>query len=141
MMNHTEQPGQEFGYDFFKDRPLSKLEKIIIEGFEIKSDPDTFLKEINLNLPHKPRSIRSLQAQDAKINMILNRLKVGDLDANVYLIEDAILKRRIMDQTGNEFRPIVLPKFMVEHGLVTVHDHSGHNGFPRMYAAIRCLYF
>ena len=42
-----------------------------------------------------------------KINVILQRLEVGDLDANVYITEDGILKRRIVEQTGNEFKPIV----------------------------------
>ena len=45
-----------------------------------------------------------------------------------------------MEQTGNEFKPIVLPKSMVEHVLITAHYQSGHNGFPRMNAAIRCIY-
>ena len=42
---------------------------------------------------------------------------------------------------GNELKPIVLPKSMVEHVWNTAHDHSGHNGFPRISASIRCLYF
>ena len=40
-----------------------------------------------------------------------------------------------------QFKPIVLPKSMVDHVLLTAHDYSGHNGFLRMYAAIRCLYY
>ena len=110
---------------------------------ELKSNwiQDTFLKEINLNLPLKPRSIRSLQAKDAKINNILQRLQVGDLDINVYMVEDGILRKRIVEPIGNEFKPIVLPKSMVDHVLLTAHDYSGHNGFPRMYAAIRHLYY
>ena len=89
----------------------------------------------------KPRLIRSLQAKDAKINNIRQRLQVGYLDANVYMVEDSILRKRIVEYTGKEFKPIVLPKYMVDHVLLTVHDYSGHNGFPRMYAATRCLYF
>ena len=30
---------------------------------------------------------------------------------------------------------------MVDHILMTAHDHGGHKGFPRMYAAIRQLYY
>ena len=89
----------------------------------------------------KSRSNRSLQAKDAKINSILQWLQVGDLPPNVYLIEDGILKRRIVETTGNEFRPIVLPRSLVDHILMTAHDHCGHNGFPRMYATIRQLYY
>ena len=59
---------------------------------------------------------------------------------NIYLIEDGILRRRIVEPTGNEFKPIITPKLLVDHILITAHDHGGHNGFPRMYAAIRHLY-
>ena len=72
---------------------------------------------------------------------ILQRLQVDDLDANIYMVEDGILRKRIVKPTGNEFKPIVLPKSMVDHVLLTAHDYSGHNGFPRMYAAIRHLYY
>ena len=98
-------------------------------------------KEVDLTPPLKSRSIRSLQAKDAKINNILQHLQVGDLPTNIYLIEDGILRRRIVEPTGNEFKPIVTPKSLVDHILMTAYDHGGHNGFPRMYAAIRHLYF
>ena len=100
-----------------------------------------FFKEVDLTLPLKARSIRSLQAKDAKINNILQWLQVGDLPPHIYLIEDGILRRRIVEPTGNEFKPIVIPKSLVDHILMTAHDHGGHNGFLRMYAAIRHLYF
>ena len=67
----------------------------------------------------------------------IHRLEVGDLDASVYIIEDDILRRRIIKTTGNEFRPKVLLKSMVDHILVTAQDHGGHHGFPRMHAVIR----
>ena len=66
-----EPPGTEFGYNFSEELPPVEVGKIIIEGVEIKPDPDTFFKEIDLTLPLKSRSIRSLKAKDAKINSIL----------------------------------------------------------------------
>ena len=96
-----------------------------------------FFKEVDLTLSLKSRSIRSLQAKDTKISNILQWLQVGDLPLDVYLIEDGILKRRIVETTHNEFKPVVLPRSLVYHILMTGHHHSGHNGFPRMYAAIR----
>ena len=82
----------------------------------------------------------SLQAKDAKINHILQRLQGGDLDANVYMVEDGILRKGITEPTGNEFKPIVLPKAMVDHVLLTAHDYSGHNGFPRsMHPSGACI--
>ena len=108
-----EKPGQEFGYNFLEDLPPVEVGEIIVEGVEIKPDPDTFLKDINLKLPLQPEAIRTLQAQDTKIINLLNRLKVGDLDANVYLVEDGILRCRIVESTGNEFKPIVIPKCLM----------------------------
>ena len=136
-----EKHGQEFGYNFLEDLPPVEVGETLVEGVEIKPDPNTFLKDVNLKLPLQPKAIRTLQAQDTKISNILNRLKVGDLDVNVYLVKDGILRCRIIESTGNEFKPRVIPKCLVDHVLVMTHDYSGHNGFPRMYAAIRHLYF
>ena len=96
-----EKPGQEFRYNFLENLPPVEVEEIIIEEVEIKPDPDTFLKDVNLKLPLQPEAIRTLQAQDTKIINLLNSFKVGDLDANVYLVEDGILICRIMESTGN----------------------------------------
>ena len=132
----TEPQGTQFGYNFFEELPPVEVGEIIV-GVEIKTNPDTFFKEVDLTLPLKSRSIRSLQAKDAKISNILQWLQVGDLSPDVYLIENSILRRRIVETTGNEFKLVVLPRSLVDHILMTVHDHGGHNGFPRMYAAIR----
>ena len=56
-------------------------------------------------------------------------------------MEDGILRRKILEPTVNEFKPIIKPKSLVDHILMTAHNHGGHNGFMRMYAAIRHLYF
>ena len=119
----TEPPGTKFGYNFFQRTAPIKVGEIIVEEVEIKPDLDMFFKEVDLTLPLKSRSIRSLQAKDAKINNILQQLQVGDLPPNIYPIEDGILRRRIVEPTGNEFKPIVIPKSLVDHILMTAHDH------------------
>ena len=119
-----DKPRQEFGYNFLEDLPPIEVGEIIVEGVEIKPDPDTFLKEVNLKLPLQLKAIRTLQAQDTKIINLLNRLKVGELDANVYPVEDGILRYRIMESTGNGFKPIVIPKCLMDHVLVMAHDYS-----------------
>ena len=133
----AEPSGTEFRYNFFKELPPVEVSEIIVERVEIKLDPDKFFKDVDLTLPLKSRLIRSLQAKYATISNILKWLQVGDLLPNVYLIEDGILKRRIVETTGNEFRPVVLHRSLVDHILMMAHDHGGHNGFPRMYTAIR----
>ena len=118
-----------------------EVSEVIVKGVEIKPDPNTFLKDIDFTLLLKNESIRSLQTQGGKINSILERLQNDDVDSNLYMVEDGILRQRIIEPTGNEFKPIVIPKCMVDHVLLTAHDHNGHNGFPRTYASVRCLYF
>ena len=109
----TEPQGTKFGYNIFEELPPVEVGEIIVEGVKIKPNPDTFFKEVDLTLPLKARSIRSLQAKDAKINNILQKLQVGDLPPNFYLIEDGIPRRKIVEPTGNEFKPIVIPKSLV----------------------------
>ena len=136
-----EPPGTKFGYNFLEELPPVEVGEIIVEGIKIKPDPNTLFKEVDLTLPLKARSIRSLQAKNAMINNILQWLKVADLPPNIYLIEGGILRRKIVEPTGNEFKPMTIPKSLVDHILMTAHDHGGHNGFLRMYAAIRHIYF
>ena len=137
----TKKPGHEFGYNFLEDLPPVEVSEVIVKGVEIKPDPDTFLKDIDLTLPLKNETVRSLQAQEGKINSILERLQNGDVDSNLYMVEDGILRQRIIEPAGNEFKPIIIPKCMVDHVLLTAHDHNRHNGFPRTYASVRHLYF
>ena len=66
----TEPPGTEFGYKFFEELPPIEVSEIIVEGVKIKPDPNTFFKDVDLTLPLKSQSIRSLQAKDAKITNI-----------------------------------------------------------------------
>ena len=131
----TEPPGTKFGYNFFEELTPVEVGEIII-GVKIKPDPNTFFKEVDLTLHLKARSIRSLQAKDAKINNILQQLQIGGLPPNIYLIEDGILRRKIVESTGNEFKPILIPKSLVDHILMTAHDHGGHSGFLRMPSGI-----
>ena len=44
----NEPPGTEFGYNFFKELPPVEVGEIIVKGVEIKPDPDTFFKDIDL---------------------------------------------------------------------------------------------
>ena len=67
-----EKPGQEFRYSFLEDLPPIEVGEIIVEGVEIKPDPNTFLKDIDLTLPLKPEALKALQAQDTRIIHLMN---------------------------------------------------------------------
>ena len=69
---------------FFEELPPVEAGEIIVEGVKLKPNPDTFFKDIDLTLPLESRSIRSLQAKDAKISNILQWLQVGDLPPEQY---------------------------------------------------------
>ena len=70
-----EKPGQEFGYNFLEDLPPIEVGEIIVEGVEIKPDPDTFLKDIDLTLPLQPEALKALQAQDTRIIHLMKLTK------------------------------------------------------------------
>ena len=74
-----ELPGTELGYNIFKELPPVEVGETIVEGVKFKPNPDIFFKEVDLTLPLKARSIRSLQAKDAKISNILQWFQVGNL--------------------------------------------------------------
>ena len=137
----AEKPGQEFGHNFLEELPPVEVSEVIVEGLEIKPDPDTLHQTVELQLPLKTDKIRSLQRQDRKIKSIIERMQNSADYNNVYIIEDGILRRRLVEPTGNEFKPIVIPRCLVDHVLLTAHDYNGHNGFPRTYASVKRLYF
>ena len=56
----TEPPGTKFSYNFFEELPPIAVGEIIVEGVEIKPNPDMFFKEVGLTLPLKSSSIKSL---------------------------------------------------------------------------------
>ena len=53
-----EPQGHKFRYNFLQELSPVEVGEIIMEGVEIKPDPDTFFKDIDLTLPLKSRSIR-----------------------------------------------------------------------------------
>ena len=40
-----------------------------------------------------------------------------------------------------DFEPVVLPNCLISTALLLKHDHTGHNGFRRTYAALKWLYY
>ena len=101
----TEPPGTEFGYNFFEELPTVKVGEIIVEGVKIKPNPNTFFKDVDLILPLKARSIKSLQAKDAKINNILQQLQVGGLPPNITSLRMAFSEERLWNPQVMNLNP------------------------------------
>ena len=61
-----EPPGTEFGYNFFEEKPPVKVGEIIVEGVEIKPDPDMFFRG------------RSYLTTEGKINQVITSQRYQD---------------------------------------------------------------
>ena len=137
---------REFGYYIFESLPKLSSEDIIqvceiLSGENIiRPDPDVqqpFVQQLTLNQLH------TLQDQDYKCNTLTRMLKNGKLDPIAYSLQKGILYRRVIEE-GQSFQVIYVPRTpenLIQSILKTTHDESGHNGFPRMYSAIRRLYY
>ena len=66
------------------------------------------------------------------------RIEKGHLADSGYFIdkEDGLLRQRISDNL-QDFKPVVLPNSLISTALLLAHDHTGHNGFRRTYAALK----
>ena len=77
-----------------------------------------------------------------KICWLHPRIKKGQLTDSGYFIdpEDDLLRWKILD-ISQDFKPVVLPHSLISTALLLAHDHMGHNGFRRTYAALKRLYY
>ena len=57
-----------------------------------------------------------------------------------YFVENDILYRTIIDN-GHKFNAAVVPEELTDTVLFLGHNQSGHNGYQRTYAAIKCSYY
>ena len=145
-----ENTGWEFGYYIFESLPKLSSEDIvqiceILSGENvIRPDPDVqqpFIQQ--LRSPLTLDQLRTLQGQDNKCTMLTRMLENGKLDPVAYSLQEGILYQRVIEG-GQSFQAIYIskmPESLIQSILQTVHDESGHNGFPRTYSAIRRLYY
>ena len=57
-----------------------------------------------------------------------------------YCVKNNVLFRCIVDN-GHKFDARVIPDSLVDKVLHLGHNQSGHSGYQRTYAAIKCLYY
>ena len=132
----------EFGYAIFEEFPKVKtttyeVNKVIVGTKKIKNDPDLQDTLQCIENPIAPQRLKRLQQQDANIETLKHKLQHNKLDKEYYsLDENELLTRKVIDG-GHEFHAIYLPSVLILQVLQTAHDDLGHNGFPRMYAALK----
>ena len=96
---------------------------------------------MELQLPLKADKSDPFNVRTEKLNPIIERMQNSADYNNVYIIEDGTLRRRLVEPTGNEFKPIVIPRCLVDHVLLTAHDYNGHKWIPKDVCIRQRLYF
>ena len=95
--------------------------------------------ELSVKLPLEDDKFASLQENDPKIWDLRNKVKEGAYN-EFYFVNNDVLFRSIVDN-GHKFEVRVIPESLVDVVLYLGHNQSGHNGYQRTYAAIKCLYY
>ena len=95
--------------------------------------------ELSVELPLEDDKFASLQENDPKIWDLHDKVKEGEYK-QFYFVNNNILFRSIVDN-GHKFKARVIPESLRDVVLHLGHNQSGHNGYQRTYAAIKCLYY
>ena len=80
-----------------------------------------------------------MQEKDPKIRSLHEKVLNG-FYKEFYFVENDILYRTIIDN-GHKFNAAVVPEELTDTVLFLGHNQSGHNGYQRTYAAIKCSYY
>ena len=82
------------------------------------------------------KSLYLCRKQDPKIQDLHDKVK-GGMYKEFYIVKNGVLFRSIVDN-GHKFKARVIPESLVDVVLHLGHNQSGHNGYQRTYAAIKC---
>ena len=93
--------------------------------------------ELSVELPLEDDKFASLQENDPKIRDLCDKVKEGAY-SEFYFVKNNVLFRSIVDNR-NKFKARVIPELLVDVVLHLGHHQSGHNGYQRTYAAIKCI--
>ena len=139
-----EEEGKEFGYFPFEELPpvttqvVEEVIKCEIGNINIEhTDPIEINTEIHL--PLKDDKLAKLQESDPHMKQLRKQWENKNLDQNTYMMENNILKRKLVDN-GLLYTPIVVPDILKDCLLILAHDKEGHNGFRRTCASLKDRY-
>ena len=142
-----EEEGKEFGYFPFEELPPATtqvVEEVIAcesEVTDIKIQHiDPITKPTDIELPMPTERFITLQKADPTIKKLRQQWEDRQLDTNIYLLEDNILKRKVIDN-GILHTPILVPGILKEALLILAHDKAGHNRFRRTYMSLKSRYY
>ena len=138
----------EFGCYAFETLPKAKSKSVgerlaSVNGVDICEINITYENhknsEFSVKLPLSNEQFASLQENDGNIHALKEKVTDG-LYSDFYFIHKGILYRSVIDN-GHKFRAAVVPEELVGTVLYLGHNQSGHNGYQRTYAAIKCMYY
>ena len=95
--------------------------------------------EFSIELPLDDKKIHFSTGTGQKIQELWDKVKKGMYN-EFYLIKNNVLFKHVIDN-GQGFEARVIPNSLVDVLLHLGHDQSGHNGYQRIYAEIKCLYY
>ena len=95
--------------------------------------------EFSVELPLEDDIFASLQENDLKIWDLHDKLEEGKY-SQFYFVRNNVLFRSIVEN-NHKFEVRVIPESLKDVVLHLGHNQSGHNGYLRTYAAIKCLYY
>ena len=147
LKQQPELKGHEFGKYCFETLPKArgstnhiKIGGDMAEVCEIQITYDNPKNlELLVELPLDEEKFASLQENDPKIRDLHDKVKEGAYN-QFYFVNNSVLFRSNVDN-GHKFEARVIPESLRDVVLHLSHNQSGHNGYQRTYAAIKCLYY
>ena len=132
-----EPEGQEFGCYCFDD--LTPVCTVYVEEIG-----QTMLYEneytVEIKIPLKKEDLRIMQKKDSYCRDIANKLRKKQHMNKMFVMENSILYRLWMEH-DKTFKCILVPNSLRDALLTMAHQHSGHNGPPRTYSALKREYY
>ena len=95
--------------------------------------------EFSVELPLEDDTFASLQGNDLKIWDLRRKVEEGKY-SQFYFVRNNFLFRSIVEN-GHKFEVRVIPESLQDVVLHLGHNQSGHNGYQRIYTAIKHLYY
>ena len=133
--------GYEFSYYVFDGLPDIQVSDIELT---INSITDVETKDISghnfQGFPIDNNTLQKLQHDDIFCKNILNQIEKGNIQGQLYIVRDNILKRYVLE--GNStYETTVIPRALIGQILRMAHDELGHNGTHRTYIMLKRLYY
>ena len=129
--------GHEFGCYCFDD--LTPVHTVYVEEIG-----QTILYEnentVEIKIPLKKEDLRIMQKKDSYCRDIANKLHKKQHMNKMFVMENGILYRLWMEH-DKTFKCILVPNSLRDALLTMAHQHSGHNGPPRTYSALKREYY